>query len=258
MLFVLSTLLGCKRKSEIQNNLAKQGIIQEMNKYFEYNEWGNIFEENPRPFFNNQEINYSDDTAFHGEGCKCDQEVGFKVQYLRFIYSFCCRDNDNTQNKLSLFSRSDLEDTFANSYFYYFYFYMYLNKFKMETSIWNGNKFSSLCEKIFLLEKNSSNAFLVFFDYLYFLNLFENVQKINDDKDRINLKFEKQMDFDNYDYNKDSIMSEINYSEKKNASTFDFTESINNKANKNLDGKNLTFITTKIAKNHFNKGVSGK
>jgi len=257
MLFVLSTLLGCKRKSEIQNNLAKQGIIEDMNKYFEYNEWGNIFEENPRPFFNNQDINYSDDTAFHGEGCKCDQEVGFKVQYLRFIYSFCCRDNDNTQNKLSLFSRSDLEDTFSNSYFYYFYIYMYLNKFKLETSNCIGNKYSSLCDKIFLLEKNNSNAFSVFFDYLYFQNLYENVKNINDYKDRISMDFEQQKYYVNNDNNKDSMMSEINGMEKKNETVLDFTESKNIQTKKYSDGKNRTFISTKISKNNFNKGISG-
>ena len=68
MLFVLSTLLGSKRKTDVQNQLSKLNLIELLTSYLEYIEWGNIFSDNHRPFFNDQ-INVNDDTAYHGEGC---------------------------------------------------------------------------------------------------------------------------------------------------------------------------------------------
>jgi hypothetical protein len=274
MLFVLSTLLGCKRKNEIQNNLAKLGIIHEMNRYFEYNEWGNIFEENPRPVFNNQDINYSDDTAFHGEGCKCDQEVGFKVQFLRFIYSFCCRDNDNTENKLGMFSKSDLEDAFANSFFYFFYVYLHMQKLRVNSQP-KGNSFSAFCDKVFILERKMGNEFSAFFDFVKFENLFlkannfcaeqrkkkeigfsvekSGMKEKNEDKDLILCsriydveiieEFKGDENFDN-NFKKNFSTENTRISNSKGGSEFD-------------NNKNLTFKTTKISKNHFNKGASG-
>lgn len=287
MLFVLSTLLGCKRKNEIQNNLSKLNLIQEMNRYFEYNEWGNIFEENPRPAFN-QDINYSDDTAFHGEGCKCDQEVGFKVQFLRFVYSFCCRDNDNIENKLSMFSKSDLEDTFANSFFYFFYVYLNLQKIKINNLTPGKNAFSALCDKIFILEKKIGNSFSSFFDFMQFENLFYKANnffkdKIHNEQEILNLSLlEKRTDKDNKDKeismetDKDLILGgndidiEIAMEIKEYgndgmsdtfqiniANTKDANNDIKIKNFNNNTRKNLTFRTTKISKNHYNKGILG-
>ena len=107
MLFVLSTLLASKRKVEIQDKLGKLNIIKLLASYLEYIEWGNIFSDNHRPFFNDQ-INVNDDTAYHGEGCCCDCDTALKIQYLRLIYTFCCRDNNNFYNKLKLFSKNDI------------------------------------------------------------------------------------------------------------------------------------------------------
>ena len=107
MLFVLSTLLASKRKVEIQDKLGKLDIIKLLGSYLEYIEWGNIFSDNHRPFFNDQ-ININDDTAYHGEGCCCDCDTALKIQYLRLIYTFCCRDNNNFINKLKLLSEKDI------------------------------------------------------------------------------------------------------------------------------------------------------
>ncbi len=107
MLFVLSTLLASKRKVEIQDKLGKLNIIKLLASYLEYIEWGNIFSENHRPFFNDQVL-VNDDTAYHGEGCCCDCDTALKIQYLRLIYTFCCRDNNNFINKLKLFSKNDI------------------------------------------------------------------------------------------------------------------------------------------------------
>ena len=107
MLFVLSTLLASKRKVEIQDKLGKLNIIKLLGSYLEYIEWGNIFSDNHRPIFNDQ-INFQDDTAYHGKGCCCDCDTALKIQYLRLIYTFCCRDNNNFINKLKLLSEKDI------------------------------------------------------------------------------------------------------------------------------------------------------
>ena len=109
MLFVLSTLLGSKRKIDVQNKLSELNIIELLNSYLEYIEWGNIYSENQRPSFNEENIDIQDDTAYHGNGCNCDCDSALKIQYLRLIYSFCCRDVENLDNKLKLFSEKDIE-----------------------------------------------------------------------------------------------------------------------------------------------------
>ena len=134
MLFVLSTLLASKRKVEIQDKLGKLNIIKLLDSYLEYIEWGNIFSDNHRPFFNDQ-INVNDDTAYHGEGCCCDCDTALKIQYLRLIYTFCCRDNNNFINKLKLLSQKDIF-RFLNSG------YMDLIKvsFKEKSNLYKNNK----------------------------------------------------------------------------------------------------------------------
>ena len=51
MLFVLSTLIGSKRKVDVQNQLSNLNIIELLNSYLEYIEWGNIYHDNQRPSF---------------------------------------------------------------------------------------------------------------------------------------------------------------------------------------------------------------
>ena len=109
MLFVLSTLLGSKRKTDVQNQLSKMNIIELLNSYLEYIEWGNIYSKNQRPSLNEENNNPEDDSAYHGNGCNCDCDSALKIQYLRLIYSFCCRDSDNLENKLKLFSEKDVQ-----------------------------------------------------------------------------------------------------------------------------------------------------
>ena len=108
MLFVLSTLLNSKRKVDVQNKLRELKIIELLNSYFDFIEWGNIYSNYQRPSFDEGEIDNQDDTSYHGKGCNCDHDSALKIQYLRLIYSFCCRDNDNLENKLKLFSEKDI------------------------------------------------------------------------------------------------------------------------------------------------------
>ena len=116
MLFVLSTLLGSKRKTDVQNILSKLNLIELLSSYLEYIEWGNIYSENQRPSFNEQNIDTSDDTAYHGNGCNCDCDSALKIQYLRVIYSFCCRDSNNIENKIKLLTEKDIQLFLNNGY----------------------------------------------------------------------------------------------------------------------------------------------
>ena len=109
MLFVLSTLLNSKRKVDVQNKLKELKIIELLNSYLDYIEWGNIYLDYQRPSFNEENINMQDDTAYHGNGCNCDCDSALKIQYLRLIYAFCCRDSENLENKLILFSEKDIK-----------------------------------------------------------------------------------------------------------------------------------------------------
>ena len=75
MLFVLSTLLNSKRKVDVQNKLKDLKIIELLNSYIDFIEWGNIYLDYNRPSFNEENINTQDDTAYHGNGCNCVEIV---------------------------------------------------------------------------------------------------------------------------------------------------------------------------------------
>ena len=109
MLFVLATLLGGKRKIELQDTLGELNFIDILESYFEFIEWGNIFGDSNRPFFNDQRALGQDDMVYHGEGCCCEFDSVLKIQYLRSVYTFCCRDDNNIMNKLRMFSPNDIE-----------------------------------------------------------------------------------------------------------------------------------------------------
>lgn len=158
MLFVISTLVGCKRKCEIQDKLSDYDIIDILNNYIEYMEWGNTFNESNRPYFDVSGVNLSDDAAYHGRGCNCDSDTAIKIQYLRFIYTYCCRDKNNVHNKLNLLSVQDLQKFFSPQYFTLFYFYFMKNfgKYKFDSSI----KFNKMFHKFYqLLPENFHEYF---------------------------------------------------------------------------------------------------
>ena len=162
MLFVLSTLLNCKRKVDVQNKLKDLKIIELLNSYFDYIEWGNIYSDYQRPSFNEAEINSQDESAYHGIGCNCDCDSALKIQYLRLIYSFCCRDNENLENKLKLFSKKDVELFFEAGY---------LDLIKI------------VLEEKYLFYKNNKNI-LFNKDFLFLVDKF----KLNDTTQMTNIK----------------------------------------------------------------------
>ena len=179
MLFVLSTLLGSKRKIEIQDKLGDLNIIENLSSYLEFIEWGNIFNNNIRPAFAEQRINIQDDSAYHGPGCCCDCDTALKIQYLRLIYSFCCRDGNNFHNKIKLFSIQDVENFLNKGYFHIIQIFMkqkyeyYKNK---EGTFFNKN-FDTIYEKLNLSQINpSKNSYDISEDLINMCDI-SNIQK---------------------------------------------------------------------------------
>lgn len=66
MLFVLSTLLGGKRKAEVQDILSGLNVIDVISNYVDYFDWGNIHSDSNRPSFDQiPEANLLDENAYH-------------------------------------------------------------------------------------------------------------------------------------------------------------------------------------------------
>jgi hypothetical protein len=158
MLFVLSTIVGCKRKCEIQDKLSQLDIVDTLNKYIDYIEWGNILSGNTRPSLNDSEINFEDDAAYHGGGCNCDTESALKIQYLRFIYTYSCRDKNNVENKINLLSMNDLVNSLCPSYFTLFYLslFKYYKKYNSDDCV----KFNKIFHKFFQLMPENFYKFI--------------------------------------------------------------------------------------------------
>eukprot|EP01105_Mastigella_eilhardi_P005469 TRINITY_DN1716_c1_g1_i2.p1 TRINITY_DN1716_c1_g1~~TRINITY_DN1716_c1_g1_i2.p1 ORF type:complete len:841 (+),score=219.08 TRINITY_DN1716_c1_g1_i2:43-2565(+) len=93
LLFVLCALLGGKRKFEVQDKLARLGLIPALNSLYFKIPWG-------APETHNAEH------GVHGPGCECNPDTSLKVQFLRVILNFCDKD---TTYKLLLLSESELE-----------------------------------------------------------------------------------------------------------------------------------------------------
>jgi hypothetical protein len=172
MLFVLSTLLGCKRKNEIQNKLSNYNIVDMLNSYLEYMEWGNSFSENTRPFFDVNESSFLDDSAYHGRGCKCDSDSALKIQYLRFIYTYCCRDNSNLHNKINMVSVLDTQNALQPNYITLFYFHIY-KQWNLKYKNDKNSKPNNILMRFFnfLKQENISNSGKI--SQQNFLNYFE-------------------------------------------------------------------------------------
>jgi len=65
MFFVISTLLGGKRKVEVQEFSSNQNLIPLMSEYIDYIDWGNINEESTRPHFSGELFNLHDENSYH-------------------------------------------------------------------------------------------------------------------------------------------------------------------------------------------------
>eukprot|EP00520_Triparma_pacifica_P017630 CAMPEP_0118668016 /NCGR_PEP_ID=MMETSP0785-20121206/20114_1 /TAXON_ID=91992 /ORGANISM="Bolidomonas pacifica, Strain CCMP 1866" /LENGTH=1410 /DNA_ID=CAMNT_0006562547 /DNA_START=278 /DNA_END=4510 /DNA_ORIENTATION=- len=82
ILFLLCTILGGRRKIDMQRKLHELGIISVLTDMFDRLAWGTNAD--PTEF-----------SALHGPGCECNPESALRVQYLRVLHNYCDRDCDN-------------------------------------------------------------------------------------------------------------------------------------------------------------------
>ncbi len=76
IIFVLSTLLGGRRKSDVQQLLADMGIVESLTDMFPRLSWG-CPPSSPNPL-----------ECIHGPDCECNPESALRVQYLRLVHNF--------------------------------------------------------------------------------------------------------------------------------------------------------------------------
>ncbi|KAH9549448.1 hypothetical protein CY35_10G020700 [Sphagnum magellanicum] len=86
VLFVLCALCGGKKREQVQNQLAKLGLVGVLTHMFDKLDWK---ASQPR----------SSSRGIHGIGCACNPKSALKIQYLRLIHNFCDRDSCNQANK---------------------------------------------------------------------------------------------------------------------------------------------------------------
>ncbi len=80
ILFVLSTMLGGRRKLDVQQILADVGIVESLTDMFPRLSWG-CPPSSPNPI-----------ERIHGPNCECNPESALRVQYLRLVHNFCDGD----------------------------------------------------------------------------------------------------------------------------------------------------------------------
>ena len=193
MLFVLSTILGSKRKIEIQDKLSDLNIIENLSSYLEFIEWGNIFDNNIRPAFAEQRINIQDDSAYHGPGCCCDCDTALKIQFLRLIYSFCCRDGNNFRNKIKLFSVQDVENFLNKGYFQIIQIFMKkkYDYYKNKEGTFFNKIFDTTYEKLNLSQiipsKNSKDISNNLINMCDISNIKKEIEIYNKDENKVGL-----------------------------------------------------------------------
>ncbi len=98
ILFVLSTMLGGRRKPDVQQMLADMGIVESLTDMFPRLSWG-CPPSNPNPI-----------ERIHGPDCECNLESALRVQYLRLVHNFC--DGDCTpapKHKYLMLSKEEQE-----------------------------------------------------------------------------------------------------------------------------------------------------
>eukprot|EP00246_Nothoceros_aenigmaticus_P018067 TRINITY_DN9316_c0_g1_i1.p1 TRINITY_DN9316_c0_g1~~TRINITY_DN9316_c0_g1_i1.p1 ORF type:complete len:883 (-),score=147.83 TRINITY_DN9316_c0_g1_i1:126-2774(-) len=86
ILFVLCALCGGRSREQVQNQLAKLGLIGVLTSMFHKLDWKTSH-------------NQHHTRGIHGPGCACNPKSALKIQYLRLIHNFCDRDSCNRANK---------------------------------------------------------------------------------------------------------------------------------------------------------------
>ena len=96
VLFVLCTLLGGRRKIDVQQTLAGLDLIPVLTDMFDRLSWGCMPPDGPNPL-----------ERIHGPGCECNPESALRVQFLRLLHNFCDRDVENNAHKHLLLSEDE-------------------------------------------------------------------------------------------------------------------------------------------------------
>lgn len=109
LLFVLSTLLGGRRKLDAQDTLKEIGLISVLEEMFPRFPW---YDRQAQASNTAHDSHTHQDSAdhqngIHGPGCECTPESALYVQYLRLLHNFCDRDCDNYTGRRLLLSESE-------------------------------------------------------------------------------------------------------------------------------------------------------
>lgn len=96
LLFVLCTLMGGKRKANVQKQLAKLDLPNILMVLVDHITWGEMAQHQSR-----------NDAAMHGDGCDCSPEAALRVQFLRLIHNFCDGDRPPHHERLLLLSETE-------------------------------------------------------------------------------------------------------------------------------------------------------
>ena len=109
LLFVLSTLLGGRRKLDAQDILKEIGLVSVLEEMFPRFPWYDrqAQESETRHDSFTHPDSEQHQNGIHGPGCECTPESALYVQYLRLLHNFCDRDCDNYSGRRLLLSASE-------------------------------------------------------------------------------------------------------------------------------------------------------
>jgi hypothetical protein len=123
VLFVLCSLLGGKRKVDVQNRLGRAGLVPVLNAVFDHIRWGDKEGQGHGCPSTAGDGGSSSGTGAggmsgggddremhpHGPGCDCNPESALKVQFLRLVHNFCDRDCDSRAHKWQMLSEGQID-----------------------------------------------------------------------------------------------------------------------------------------------------
>lgn len=110
VMFVLCTLLGGRRKIDVQDSFNRLRLIPIIDDMFQRLPWYNQQSESSERASDVENLDaFNQPHGIHGPSCECTPESALCVQYLRMIHNFCDRDCDNYGGRQLLLSESERE-----------------------------------------------------------------------------------------------------------------------------------------------------
>jgi len=97
LLFVLSVLAGSGKEARRVHieNMVSAGLVNVLHGLFDRISWAQSGDE-------------ASHLRLHGEGCECNPISAVKIQYLRLVHNFCCRDAKQGGMKRLLLSPTEI------------------------------------------------------------------------------------------------------------------------------------------------------